>query len=230
MDGNNQEIRETGEAAESSEEQPQTGYGQPQTPPPDFGQGPPPEYPPPLGYEQTPPPGYQPPPPGYGQAPPPVYVTGYDEQLMYNRPIGFLEAYKNYWLNAFNFNDRTTRSGYWWYVLFDLIISIILQAILSATAVASMTGAGLIGSTDPFSILGAIMPMAGFGIVIIIWDIVNIIPGLSIGIRRLHDTGRRWPWIFINLIPIVGAIIFIVFMATASKFPPKNQFGILRQV
>jgi uncharacterized membrane protein YhaH (DUF805 family) len=63
-----------------------------------------------------------------------------------------------------------------------------------------------------------------------IWGIVNIIPGLAILIRRLHDIGKRWYWIFIFIIPLAGFILWIVFMVRGSKFPPENQFGILRQV
>jgi uncharacterized membrane protein YhaH (DUF805 family) len=49
-------------------------------------------------------------------------------------------------------------------------------------------------------------------------------------VRRLHDTGKNWYWIFIGLIPIAGIIILLVFLATPTKYPFENQFGNLNQV
>ena len=69
-----------------------------------------------------------------------------------------------------------------------------------------------------------------FILIISIWGIINIIPSLSIQIRRLHDTGKRWYWIFISLIPFVGGILLIVFLATESKLPHENELGFLEQV
>ncbi len=43
-----------------------------------------------------------------------------------------------------------------------------------------------------------------------------MIPGLSIGIRRLHDIGKSWAWIFMGLIPLAGFIILIVYYCTDS--------------
>ena len=42
-------------------------------------------------------------------------------------------------------------------------------------------------------------------------------------VRRLHDTGRSGWWWFIQLIPIAGFIIMLVFLLTESK--PPNKWG-----
>lgn len=41
-------------------------------------------------------------------------------------------------------------------------------------------------------------------------SIAFLIPSLSLGIRRLHDIGKPWPYILMNLIPIAGTIYIIV--------------------
>ena len=49
-------------------------------------------------------------------------------------------------------------------------------------------------------------------------------PGIRLrGVRRLHDTGRSGWWLLIGLIPLVGAIVLIVFFVQDSQ--PDNQYG-----
>ena len=56
----------------------------------------------------------------------------------------------------------------------------------------------------------------GYNVLDVAWFIALLIPSLSITVRRLRDIGKKWPWIFINFIPIIGSIWFIVLMCTRS--------------
>ncbi|MDR0328534.1 MAG: DUF805 domain-containing protein [Planctomycetaceae bacterium] len=50
------------------------------------------------------------------------------------------------------------------------------------------------------------------------------LPSICIQVRRLHDSGKsRWFW-FINLIPYVGGLIFLVLMCFDSQ-RGDNQYG-----
>ena len=51
-----------------------------------------------------------------------------------------------------------------------------------------------------------------------------MIPYLAVAIRRLHDTGRSGWWLFITLIPILGSLAFIYFLASDSD-PEDNKYG-----
>jgi len=51
----------------------------------------------------------------------------------------------------------------------------------------------------------------------IIFALGMIVPSLSMGARRLHDTGRSGWWQLIALIPLIGIIVLIVFLAQPSK-------------
>jgi|GEM_PF-3239245 len=158
-------------------------------------------------YQQQPngQPSEYPPPPEYPSQQ--VYLQTPYYYPMYNRPVGFIEASKAYWKNYFNFNDRTSRAGYWWAFLMFWIITIIICIMIGAT-----------GEPDVVSNIFAV------------WILANLIPMLSITVRRLHDVDKGWVWIFIRLIPIVGDIILIVITATAQKLPPENRFAYLPQV
>jgi len=49
-------------------------------------------------------------------------------------------------------------------------------------------------------------------------------PQLAVGVRRLHDTGRSGWYLLIGLIPFVGWIILIVWLATEGE-PATNMYG-----
>ncbi|MBQ8834198.1 MAG: DUF805 domain-containing protein [Oscillospiraceae bacterium] len=56
-----------------------------------------------------------------------------------------------------------------------------------------------------------------------IWSLAVLIPGIAIGVRRLHDIGKAGTWYLINLIPLVGQIIFLVWACQDST--ADNQWG-----
>ncbi len=51
------------------------------------------------------------------------------------------------------------------------------------------------------------------------------LPLLSAAVRRLHDTGRSGWWYLIGLVPFVGIIILIVFLASAGN-AGQNAYGL----
>jgi len=61
-------------------------------------------------------------------------------------------------------------------------------------------------------------------IVSIIFGLAVFLPSLAASVRRLHDTGKSGAAILIALVPFVGSIILIVWLATAG-IPGPNQYG-----
>lgn len=56
-----------------------------------------------------------------------------------------------------------------------------------------------------FQVLVCMIPIVGQFVALAL-----IIPSLSISVRRLHDTGKPWYYMFMGLIPIAGLIILII--------------------
>ena len=112
----------------------------------------------------------------------------------------YLEVLKKY----FVFSGRARRKEYWYFVLFNLIISIVL---------------GIIDG-----IIGTFSAETGIGLLGGIYSLAVLIPCISVSVRRLHDTGRTGWWLLIGLVPIIGAIVIIIFAVLDSQ-PDENQYG-----
>lgn len=111
----------------------------------------------------------------------------------------FIEAWKDVVLkNYANFSGRLGRGGYWRFVAVNVAI-VILGLILTRIA----------------SIL--VILLIGFYLAI-------LIPSISAGVRRLHDTGKSGWMILISLVPLVGGIILLVFLIQAGQ-PAVNAYG-----
>ena len=102
------------------------------------------------------------------------------------------------------FNGRARRSEYWYFVLFNLVISFV------------------IGFT--FGVIAGLLDMPALANLAYLWSLAMFIPGLAVSVRRLHDIGRSGWWLLLSLIPLVGAIILIIWYCTDSQ-PGANQYG-----
>lgn len=60
-----------------------------------------------------------------------------------------------------------------------------------------------------------------FYVLAILVNLGLLVPNLAVTVRRLRDVGKDWPWIFIVLIPLIGAIWLIVLLAKPS-LPDRN--------
>ena len=62
-----------------------------------------------------------------------------------------------------------------------------------------------------------------FTVIYVLYVLGVLLPTLSIGARRLHDTDRSGWWQLIALIPFIGTIILLVFLVLPST-PGQNRF------
>ena len=115
----------------------------------------------------------------------------------------YLTVLKNY----AGFSGRARRKEYWMFVLFNLIIATAVL-VLSVIAAALLQIGTFIQAFIPYFVYLAAIAL----------------PALAAAVRRLHDTGRSGWWIFINLIPVAGGIILLVFLATEGD-AAGNEYG-----
>lgn len=98
------------------------------------------------------------------------------------------------------FSGRASRSEYWWFYLFTILMS--WGATIVDGAVAS--------SGDPM--------------VEIVVTLVFFVPIIAAGCRRLHDMGKSGWWQLLWFIPIIGWILLIVWLATNTK-PEGDKYN-----
>lgn len=113
---------------------------------------------------------------------------------------GYLTALRKYAV----FSGRSRRREYWGFILFYVLLVIVLALIDAA--------------------LGTSAEPAEPGILSSIFVLAMLIPSFSVGVRRLHDTGRSGWWMLLSFVPLIGTIVLLVFTLQDSE-PGENRYG-----
>ncbi len=114
--------------------------------------------------------------------------------------FSMIDWFKKGLRNYTNFSGRARRKEFWYFNLAQFIL-LIIASVLDSVIFNSET-----------SLFYFLVALSLF------------LPSLAVGIRRLHDTSRSGWWLFISLIPLIGTIILIVFLASDTKYE-TNQWG-----
>ena len=111
-----------------------------------------------------------------------------------------IEAWKLVILERYaKFDGRAGRGEFWWFVLANFIV---------------------------YTLLVILMQVSGFFFVLyLLYALAVIVPSIAVAVRRLHDTNKSGWFLLIGLIPLVGAIILLVFYIQEGT-PGPNDFGV----
>lgn len=101
------------------------------------------------------------------------------------------------------FEGRARRKEYWIFALISALILILLSLI------DEMTGWKVWDDE---------------GVLSLVYSIAVFVPTLAVVVRRLHDTDRSGWWVLFALIPLVGAIVLLVFLILKGN-EGDNRFG-----
>ncbi|MER5202486.1 DUF805 domain-containing protein [Streptomyces sp. NPDC002825] len=106
----------------------------------------------------------------------------------------YLEVLKKYVV----FSGRARRKEHWMFFLFNIIAVVVVATVDLA--------------------------LGTFPLLYPIYFLAVLLPHLGVTVRRLHDTGRSGWFILFGLIPLVGGIILIVFLAAEGEHG-SNAYG-----
>ncbi len=112
----------------------------------------------------------------------------------------YLKVLKNY----VGFSGRARRTEYWMFTLFSVIAAIIAMVL--------------------DNLLGLASSQLGYGPIYGLYALAVLLPSIAVGVRRLHDTDKSGWWMLIGLIPLLGAIVLLVFFVLEGTHG-ENRYG-----
>lgn len=112
-----------------------------------------------------------------------------------------LLPYKRY----FDFSGRSRRKEYWMFLLGVFIAAIVLSIVEGIVGLSGM-------------IAGAYGPLTA------LFFLASLVPSIAVQIRRFHDQDKSGWFVLLNIIPLLGGLIVLVFMCLEGTKGP-NRFG-----
>tara|TARA_B100000700_G_scaffold327686_1_gene443056 strand:+ start:13334 stop:13735 length:402 start_codon:yes stop_codon:yes gene_type:complete len=112
--------------------------------------------------------------------------------------MSFTEAISSGFQNAFDFKGRAGVGEIWKWILFTLLIGLAVDIVVISQW----------GDASPFRLLD---------------DLILLIPNISIGVRRLHDTGKSG-WRLLWMLTIVG-FLYIIYLYVQPSDKTSNKYG-----
>ena len=111
--------------------------------------------------------------------------------------MDFVTAVRTCFSKYVTFDGRAPRSEFWWWFLFSILanaVAVTLDSVIGMPAFQVIVGLGL------------------------------ILPGIAVGVRRLHDTDKSG-WLYLLVfVPIIGALVLLFFFVQAGT-AGSNRFG-----
>ena len=110
----------------------------------------------------------------------------------------------------FDFKGRSTRSEYWWWLLFVVLAGIALTIVDMG--------------------VGTFNYESGHGLLSGLFKLATLIPGLALGARRLHDINKSAWWLlmwlsFLLIIPMIIPVIVLLVWAARQGDNGTNRYG-----
>ena len=103
------------------------------------------------------------------------------------------------------FKGRAGRSEFWMFYLVYFIIGAVFSILMNLVASISFL----------YYIILVLQVIIILGL---------LVPTLAVSVRRLHDIGKGGEWIFINLIPLIGSIWFLILLIKEGE-KVATRFG-----
>lgn len=102
------------------------------------------------------------------------------------------------WKKYATFSGRARRKEYWMFILFNMLVAFGVNIVDAVLGMEGVLAAG--------------------------YSLAALIPAWAVFTRRMHDIGKSGWWWLIGLVPVVGAIVLLVFACKDSE-PGDNAYG-----
>ena len=139
-----------------------------------------------------------------------------------------IKAYIDFWKRAFDFRGRSTRPDYWWAYLVNVIIITILCVLIPFFSNVDLSDPALLNNSTELQKI-----IITYAWPLMLFSLIELIPQLSLQIRRLRDAGFHPAWVLLSYIglirilaifSLIGSIVLLIMSCQPTKPAPEAQF------
>ena len=128
------------------------------------------------------------------------------------RKVGLGQAVALAFRGAFTYRGRSTAGEFWWFVLFNFLVTGALYIVIIAAT-----------PSDPYA-RSATPVIAGLAsMVLFLWFFVSLIVQIPLTVRRLHDKDMTGWLTILAFLPIAALILAILLIGSGT--PGPNRYG-----
>ena len=112
-----------------------------------------------------------------------------------------IQAYKNFWKQAFNYKGVSTRKEYWLVALVNALIGLVLGILIGIAVGMNEVNISL-----------------GIAVLSLFYCLAVLVPSMPLGVRRLRDAGFHWAFMFFYFVPYIGPLVLTVLYCMPTKY------------
>lgn len=116
------------------------------------------------------------------------------------------------------FKGRASRSEFWYFILFYVIVGTVLNIIDSLFG---WSVTEVVNTDTGNSVTAAYNP----GWLSTIFYLATLLPMISVTVRRLHDTNHSGWWWWLSVICCIGTLILVFAFYIKEGDPEDNKYG-----
>lgn len=146
--------------------------------------------------------------------------------------MNFVESTKTVFTKYATFSGRASRSEFWWWQLFSIVLKIVATVADGAMIGAAHAQDAVNSIAAPVADIAmtpeameamTVAPSPGMPILSLVVALGLLIPSIAVSARRLHDVNKSGWWMLIAL-TIVGLIPLLIWYVKKSD-EGSNRFG-----
>jgi uncharacterized membrane protein YhaH (DUF805 family) len=132
--------------------------------------------------------------------------------------MSFAAAVRTCFQKYATFEGRAKRSEFWWWMLFQSLVTGVVALIGVAFIIAAGTGNSGGQVNGPLVVIGGI-----FYVLAILVGIALLVPTYAVGCRRLHDRGMSGWLQLLTLVPCGNIALLVLWVMGGT--PGPNTYG-----
>ncbi|GIR39183.1 MAG: aminopeptidase [Rhodobacterales bacterium] len=132
--------------------------------------------------------------------------------------MNFIQSISTCMRKYVNFSGRATRSEFWWFYLFTVLVNLVATSQASSFVPTLLDGQDMTENESSYFLNNFF-----FLYLSTITSLILLLPSLAVAVRRLHDVGRSGWWILIAF-TVIGIIPLLIWYVTDTK-DEENIYG-----